>query len=477
MATSEAGQGLQQRAVGLPTAISATFGLILATTVIVSVPQLFLASTVGLVALIVGLVMMYLQAMSFSELATMIPKAGSMNEYVRAGLGPFFATVTVFVGYFAIVIFPGSAEAFLPARILSSEAFLDLGLTFKWWVAIIVIAIAILNLLGIRAFAAVEVPLTFILAGSLLIFGLAGLAGIGDTIGPALPSIDFDFDLLIALIALATFTFVGVEYTCPLAEELRQPERDLPWGMFIGLTLVAVPMFVWGIASTRYDPGDLAEPTNMFIAIGIFGDFGKWWMGILSVAATLSTLNAVAAGVPRIIYGMSQTRQLPKVLGWLTPTTRAPAVGIVLVSIPPIWLNVTDQTLEGGFLELILAGVLGWGLAYAIIHVTQIILRVRYPSARRPYRSPWFPIPQVLGIALLAIGAWGINRLDILIELSPGNIYRNFGWLLLVGIVFSLIYNGVTYGAAKMFRPVPLDEVYRETEVIAHEVPEEHFHA
>jgi amino acid transporter len=231
-------------------------------------------------------------------------------------------------------------------------------------------------------------------------------------------------------------------------------------------------MFLWGIAATRYIPldelGDPTQITNMNVAIAIFDDVGKWWMGILSVAATLSTLNAVAAGVPRIIYGMSQTRQMPSILGWLTPSTRAPAIGILLVSIPPIALNVTDQTLEGGFLELILAGVLGWGLAYIIIHVTQIVLRVREPNARRPYRSPLFPIPQLIGIALLLIAGFNIFP-DPEIE---SNIYTDFGVFLVISVLFSLLYNLVTYGPVKMFRPVPLSEVYRESEVIAERMPE-----
>ncbi|HSL10863.1 MAG TPA: APC family permease [Actinomycetota bacterium] len=474
MATNGTDAGLRTGSVGLPTAISATFGLILATTVMVTVPQLYSASTIGLYAMIIALVVMYAQVMSFSELATMIPKAGSMNEYVRAGLGPFFATVTVFVGYFAIVIFPGSSEAFLSATILSDPAFLDLGLTFKWWVTIIVIAIAIVNLLGIRAFAAIEVPLTFLLAASLLIFGVAGLVGVNDPVSGPLPSVPFDWDLLLSLIALATFTFVGVEYTCPLAEELRDPGREIPWGMFIGLSLVAVPMFLWGLAATRYIPldqlGDPTQITNMNVAIGIFGDLGRWWMGILSVAATISTLNAVTAGVPRIIYGMSQERQLPAILGWLTPGTRAPAIGILLVSIPPIWLNVTEETLEGGFIALILAGVLGWGLAYIIIHISQILLRVREPQARRPYRSPLWPIPQIVGIVVLVIAAINVFP-DPEIE---SDIYRNFGIFLAISIVFSLIYNAVTYGVGTMFKPVPLGEVYRETERIAELLPEEH---
>lgn len=317
-------------------------------------------------------------------------------------------------------------------------------------------------------------PLTFLLAVSLLVFGLAGLFGVGQPISGPLPSVPWDTELLFALLGLAIFTFVGVEYTAPLAEELRNPARNLPWGMFIGLTLVAVPMFLWGIAATRYLPldelGDPAQITNMNVAIAIFGDAGRWWMGILSVAATISTLNAVTAGVPRIIYGMAQTQQLPTVLGWLMPRTRAPAVGIVLVSIPPILLNLTERTLAGGFIELILAGVLGWGTAYVIIHITQILLRVREPDVNRPYRSPLWPLPQLVGIALLVIAAFNIFP-DPAVEAA---IYRDFLWLLAIGVVFSLVYNGATYGPAAQFKPIPLSEVYQETQVIAGEVPEAH---
>src|SRR5918912_4005686 len=97
---------LERRAVGLPTAISTVFGLIVATTVLVSVGQGMAASWIFLVALAVGLLTMYMQALSFSELATMIPKAGSMNEYVRAGLGAFGGSLTALMGYVAIMVFP-----------------------------------------------------------------------------------------------------------------------------------------------------------------------------------------------------------------------------------------------------------------------------------------------------------------------------------------------------------------------------------
>src|SRR5256885_231403 len=134
-------QRLERRVVGLPTAISTVFGLIVATTVLVSVGQGFAASWIFLVALAIGLLLMYMQA---------------------------------------------------------------------------------------------------------------------------LPSIHFQMATLSGLLGLAVFTFVGLEYACPLAEELDDPSRDLPKGMFLGLALIAVPLVLYGLAATRYLPAaKLGDPTQL----------------------------------------------------------------------------------------------------------------------------------------------------------------------------------------------------------------------
>ncbi len=460
--------GLERRAVGLPTAIGTTFGLIVATTVLVSVGQGFAASWIFLVALGIGLLAMYLQSMSFAELATMIPKAGSMNEYVRAGLGPFFASVTVLVGYVAIMLFPTSAEAFLPSAIIHDFLGAD-WFSVKVWVVVLVAFVALLNVAGIRPYGAVEVFLTFSIAASLFVLGLIGLLGLGtgDPVGSAFPAVDFSWDLLLALLGLAIFTFVGMEYTCPLAEELRDPRRDIPLGIFLGLGLVAVPVVLYGLAAARYIPaeelGDTRQITNMNVATAILGETGKWWMGFISIAATLATLNALIAGIPRILYGMAQTRQLPSFFGYLLPATRAPVVGIVVMALAPILMNVFEVTTQDTFIELILAGVLGWATAYVLIHVSVIVLRLREPGARRPFRSPLFPVPQLLGIALLAIAAWKIFPDPTIKE----HIYRDYGIFLGVAVVLAFVYNAIAYrSATAQFRRVPLREVYAETERI-----------
>jgi amino acid transporter len=458
---------LERRAVGLPTAISTVFGLIVASTVLLSIGQGFAASWIFLVALAIGLLTMYLQGLSFSELATLIPKAGSMNEYVRAGLGAFAGSITALMGYVAIMVFPTAAESLLPAIILTD--FLGVAGDPKVWVTIIVLAVAALNVFGVRPFATVEVALTFVVAASLLVFGIIGLFGLGtnDPIGPALPGIDFEWATLSGLLGLAVFAFVGLEYTCPLAEELDDPKRELPLGMFLGLGLIAVPLVLYGIGGTRYLPpdqlGDPTQLTHMNIAIALLGDTGKWWMGIVSIAATISTLNALLAGIPRLLYGMAYTQQAPRPFGYLLPATRAPVVGIAVMALIPIGMNVFDAATSATFIELILAGVLGWATAYILIHVSLVVLRFREPNAVRPFRSPLFPLPQLLGTGLLIWAA---------VEIFPDpevqdNIYRDYLIFLAVSVVVAFLYNlWAMRSVTAQFRPIPLREVYAEVEFI-----------
>jgi amino acid transporter len=463
--------GLERRAVGLPTAIGTTFSLIVASSVLATVAGGFFASWVWLIALAIGFVTMIFAAMSFSELATMIPKAGSMNEYVRAGLGPFFATITVAVGYIAVQLFPGTAEAFVGGLVISDV--LGAPGSYKVWVAIVVGFLAIINLLGIKPFAALEVSLTFLVAASLLVVGIVGLAGAGvnDPIGSAFPDIDLTWSLLSALLGLSIFTFVGVEYTCPLAEELKRPARDIPVGIFVGLSLIAVPVVLYGLAAARYVPGDvlgtLAPTLPVDVGVAIFGEAGKWWLSLVVIMAVLGTLNAVIAGVPRILYGMALTRQLPSPFAWLLPATRAPWLGIIALALIPILMNAFGAAEGAKFIQLILAGVLGWVTAYFLIHVSVLVLRRREPGARRPFRSPWVPLPQLLGAGLLGLAAYKIAPPGI----ESNSIY--YRWLIFLGIAaaFSLVYNLFAYrSAATIFKPVPLAEVYRETEVISEDI-------
>jgi amino acid transporter len=201
----------------------------------------------------------------------------------------------------------------------------------------------------------------------------------------------------------------------------------------------------------------------MNVAIAMLGNFGKWWMGIISLAASVSTINALLAGVPRLLYGMSYTQQAPRFFGYLLPATRAPVVGIVAMALIPIGMNVFDAASSSTFIELVLAGVLGWATAYILIHISLAVLRMREPNAVRPFRSPLFPLPQLIGTGLLI---WAAVKIFPVPDVR-NHIYRDYLIFLGVSIVVAFLYNAVTMkGVAPQFRRIPLSEINREVETI-----------
>jgi amino acid transporter len=107
--------------------------------------------------------------------------------------------------------------------------------------------------------------------------------------------------------------------------------------------------------------------------------------------------------------------------------------------------------------------VLGWATAYILIHVSLVVLRFREPNAVRPFRSPLFPLPQLLGTGLLIWAA---------VEIFPDpevqdNIYRDYLIFLAVSVVVAFLYNlWAMRSVTAQFRPIPLREVYAEVEFI-----------
>jgi amino acid transporter len=154
---------------------------------------------------------------------------------------------------------------------------------------------------------------------------------------------------------------------------------------------------------------------------------------------------------------------VPKPFGYLLPATRAPVVGIVVMALIPIFMNIFDAATSATFIELILAGVLGWATAYILIHISLASLRIREPNAVRPFRSPLFPLPQLIGTGLLI---WAAVKILPVPEVRD-NIYRDYLYFLGVSVVAALVYNLYTMKSlAAQFRPIPLREVYAEVEYL-----------
>ncbi|MGC2241483.1 MAG: APC family permease [Acidimicrobiia bacterium] len=464
---------LEKSAIGFPTALATAVGLIIAGSVLLTAQTGYGAGgPVFAWAILIAFVLMMAQSASFAEAAGVLPTAGSVYDYVAAGMGRFFAITGTLAAYLVVHIFAGTAET-ATAGVFASfnfgflERYQESG---SWWIgAVLLIIFAVVNMLGIRPYASTEIAMTAAMWGTLIIFGLLGTftakeSSISGLFGESF--VGTDLTAVLSMVGLALFLFVGVEYVTPLASELKESHRTVPRAMYIGVIAVAAAMFLYGLAVARQvENVDLGDGTFILdtplaipaFAEAVMGDFGRIWLGLAVLLASAATLNTLLAGIPRIFYGMAKDGTLPKAFGYLHPRYKEPWVGIILVAV----IGIVGAILLDGdvtsIIHLILAAVMAWIFSYILVNISVVLLRLRRPDLPRPYKTPLYPLPQILATAGMLVAAWYITPPGM----TRSDIYTPFFVMLGVCALYALIW---TYGVQRVnpWKPVEPEALLAE---------------
>lgn len=356
------------------------------------------------VALFVAFALALSNALAFAEMALLLPSRGSLSTYAEAALGNFPAILLVFAGYITPAMFGLPAELILADQILSQA--LPIGLPpFTWPLALIVL-FAVLNMLGADVFARVQTALCFTVLCFLVVTGLVAVSG--HAAAPMLASTASatqgmaQDSVILGVIALAFWVFVGSEFVTPMVTEARNPNRDLPRAMIIGLLVIFAAQIVFGIGAGLLIPRDtlVSSPTpHLAYAVAVFGPSANVWFAGLALVASASLLNTVLASVPRMLNGMADNGQVFPIFKYRHPRRKTPVVAILFVAaLPAVGLFWSGGD-PGSILPLTIAASVAWLLAYIMAQVSLIVLRKRYPQRSRPFRMPGYPLIPVLAIA------------------------------------------------------------------------------
>jgi basic amino acid/polyamine antiporter, APA family len=368
-------------------------------------------------------------ALCYAEFAAMIPISGSAYTYAYATLGEIFAwmigwdlileyavgSMTVAVGwsgYFQRIL--AGFGLHLPVWMTASPN-ADIGSLINLPAVFIVLAIMVLLVIGVRESARFNAAMVAVKLAAVAFFIVMGITYVKpENWSPFMP---YGFSGVATGAAVVFFAYIGFDAVSTTAEEAKNPSRDLPIGIIASLVVctvlyLAVAAILSGIIPvTHYRsiadalPGmpivPAAESTSFLnapVAYALHVINLDWAAGLVSagaVAGITSVLLVMLMSQPRIFFAMSRDRLLPAGVSKVHPRFRTPYITTIITCV--------IVAVIAGFVPINLLGEMtsiGTLFAFVVVSIAVIILRVKRPEARRPFRLPLgFTIP-ILGVLL-----------------------------------------------------------------------------
>ncbi len=231
------------------------------------------------------------------------------------------------------------------------------------------------------------------------------------------------------------FAYIGFDAVSTAAQEAKNPQKDMPWGILGSLVICTIIYIAVGFVLTgivHYDKLNVSAP----IAVAIDSAKGLAWLKyplkIGAIAGLSSVVLVMLMGQPRVFFSMSKDGLLPAAFSKVHPKFKTPYIPTILCGIvAAIVAGVLPIGLLG---ELVSIGTL---LAFVLVCGGILVLRYKSPEIKRPFKTPFFPVVPILGI---------VSCIGVMAFL-PGDTWLRLLIWLAIGFV---IYFGYSYKNSKL---------------------------
>ena len=383
-----------------------------------------------------------LAALCYAEFASTVPVAGSAYTYGYATLGELVAWIigwdlileyalgaaTVAVGWSGYVVsfladlgvrFPPLLSAAPGTAVVLADgspatAILNLP------AIVVAVAATVLLVIGIQESARVNAFIVVIkVVVVMLIIGIGGMFITSDYWHPLIPANtgnfgEFGWSGVMRGAGVIFFAYIGFDAVSTAAQEAKDPQRDLPIGIFASLAVCTVLYVLVSAVMVGLVPyQQLGVPAPMALAVDAarVKAAGTGWQSIVDVMPYVVKLGAIAGlsstiivqmvAQPRIFMSMAQDGLLPAWAGAVHPRLQTPHVMTIVTGV--------IVALAAGFTPIAVLGELvsiGTLFAFVVVALGVIVLRRTRPDLERPFRTPgvpWLPIISALAsFALMA---------------------------------------------------------------------------
>ncbi len=340
-------------------------------------------------------------AFIWAELAATLPEVGGQYAYLREAYHPVVAFLYGWV--LLLVIQTGGMAA---VSITFARYFLELtGVHAPDWIIATAAlgTLTLINCLGVKTGGRTQSALMVMKIVAISALVIAGLALTGRHVNIA-PAAERDWSLTSfgAAMVPVLFAYGGWQTANFLAAEVKEPKKNLPRGLLLGvLGVVVLYLGVNWVCLRSLGPQSLAATTTPATAVMrlALGQRGAMFIAAAIAISTLGFLSQSILTAPRVYFAMADDGLFFRAIAWLDPRTRVPVVAIVLQS---VWTMVI--ALSGRY-EQILNYVISMDfLFFGLTATTLFVFRRRAArgemNASDGYRVPGHPVSTVMFVAI-----------------------------------------------------------------------------
>lgn len=350
--------------------------------------------------LIAGIVAFF-TALSSAELSSFITEAGGSYIYTHKAFGEFWGFIVGWMQSFDYIVGASAISVGFAGYFVYFAGILPTAQNVTVIVAVAMpLILTLINLRGIREASGTNNLLVVIKITALALFIITGLVflfsqGNFSNYHPFFPR---GFAGMLSGAALIFFAFIGFNTITVIAEEVKDPEKNVPRSLivaflictvlYIGVSVAEVGLVKWNVIGTSAAPLELAlgaATSNIFLLK---------FVSISALFATASATMASILGGSRAIFSMARQRVIPGVLAGVSkngvPTSAVLISGTAIVMI----ILVTKGDLQ------LIASIFNFGtlMTFFFINMSLLQLRKKMPEAARSFNVPFYPITPLLGV-------------------------------------------------------------------------------
>ncbi len=347
--------------------------------------------------------------LSKAELSTAMPRAGGTYFFVERSLGPVWGLFSGFAGWFSLALKSAFAVVGLALLIkIVLKMFFSVEMS-PWLLKSIAVLCCVgftaLNTVSVKHTSRFQVLLVMILLAILVLFTAFGAGAVEAVRYKGF--LDKGWAAVFATSGLVFISFGGLTKVASIAEEVKEPGKNLPLGMilawfivtlfYLGVTIITVGVIGGAELAGSYAPISLAASKFM-------GTWGFVLLSLAAIAAFVTTANGGILAASRSPMAMSRDQLLPPALARINERFKTPHMSILLtggfMAAAIVFLDIESLVKTASTLMIIL---------FILVNASVIIMRESKIQSYRPkFKSPLYPY-----IHIFAIVAYGALIVDM----------------------------------------------------------------